>query len=81
MNEDGLLRPQWFIFPDEVDQVLRWVDELRALGSKPVVELSSLGVGHHASVNADSGILGVVDKPFYPVLGTVYVTGFDAIPV
>ena len=81
MNENGLLRPQWFIFPDEVDQVLRWVDELGVLGSKPAVELGSLGVRHHASVNADSGILGVVDKPFYPVLGAVYVTGFEAIPV
>ena len=81
MDENGLFRSQRFIFPDEVDQVLRGVNELTALGGKLVVEVGSLGMGKHASVNANSSVLGTIDEPFDPVLGTVYVTGLDTMPI
>ena len=81
MDENGLFRPQWFVFPDEIDQVLRGVDELRALGRKLGIELGSFGMGKHAGVNADPRVLGTVDKPFDPVLGAIYVTGLDGMPV
>lgn len=81
MNENGLLGPQRFIFPDKIDQVLRGEDELGALGRKLVGELGSLGMGKHASVNANSGVLGTVDEPFDPVLGAIYMTGLEATPV
>jgi hypothetical protein len=81
VDEDGFLGSQRFVFPGEIDEVLRGVDKLAALGSELVVEFGSLGVGNHASVNANSGVLGAADEPFDPVLGAINVTGLDANPV
>lgn len=81
MDKNGLLGPHRFVFPDKIDEVLRGVDKLATLGSELVVELSGLGVGNHASVNANSGVLGAADEPFNPILGGINVTGPDAYPV
>ena len=81
MDENGLFRPQRFIFPNEVDQVLGRVDELRGLGRKLGIELGSLGIGEHAGVNANAGVLSTVNKPLDPVLGAVRVTSLDGMPM
>ena len=81
MDKNGFFRPQRFIFPDEIDQVLRRVDELGGFVRKLGIELGSLGIGEHAGVDANAGVLGSVDKPLDPVLGAVCVTGLDGMPI
>ena len=81
VDENGFFGSQRLVLPDEVDQVLRGINELGTLWSELVVELGSLGIGKHASVDTDSGILGAINKPFDPVLWAVYMTSLDAKPV
>jgi len=38
-------------------------------------------MGNHASVDADSRVLGTVDEPFEPVLGAICMTGLNANPI
>jgi len=76
-----LSRPQRFIFPDEVDQVMRGVDERGTHGRKLVIEFDSFGAGKHASIDANTRVFDIVNKPFDPVLRAICVTGSDEVPI
>ena len=72
---------RWFIFPDEIDQILRGVDEPGTLGRELVIELDGFSVANRASVNADTTVLGAIDKPFGPVFRAICMTDPDKVPV
>ena len=80
MDVDWLSKPQRLIPPDEVDQVLRRVDESRAHGRELAIEFDTFGTAEHARINADTRVLGIFHEPFDPVFWAIFVTGLDELP-
>jgi len=60
---------------------MRGVDEPRTYGRKPVTEFDGFGTAKYASINADTRVLNIVEKPFDPVFGGIRMTGLDEMPI
>ena len=54
LNVDGRVGFNRFRFPGEIDQVLRWVNELRLQSTKLRAEKSRLFMRYHTSIYANS---------------------------
>ena len=67
LDVDRLPAARGLVAPDEVDEVLLRVVQLRVLGLERIAERGRGLVGDEAGVDPDVGLVRAVDHPFRPV--------------